>query len=108
MLQLHSRTQRNSPDKRLWEAPAEQVLQGDPVQMCLHQSQGCAWDHEALPADGTLLRPAEMQVRDQENQHFCFVEDFEPFFPLMKYVLSPLFSLQYLFCIQQVFETTVR
>lgn len=53
-----------------------------------------------------LLGPAEMQVRNQENQHFCFAEDFEPFFPLMKYMLSPLFSLQYLLCIQQVFETS--
>lgn len=76
--------------------------------MCRHQSKGCAWDCEVLPAAGTLLRPAEVLVRDQENQHSCFVEDIEPSLPLMKYVLSPLFSLQYLLCIQQVFQTTVR
>lgn len=73
-----------------------------------HQSEGCAWDCEVLPAAGTLLRPAEMLVRDQEDQHSRFLEDIEPSFPLMKYVLSPLFFLQYLLCIQQVFQTTAR
>lgn len=46
--------------------------------MCRDQSKGCAWDCEVLPAAGTLLRPAEVLVRDQENQHSCFVEDIQP------------------------------
>lgn len=48
------------------------------------------WDPSAA---GTLLRPAEMQVTDQENEHFYFVEDFEPFPPVIKKVLSLLSSL---------------